>query len=154
MLTNLDAQYLANLAKGFHDEETAARLLKIAENLQGLDEQLANLLAQPRPFAPNDFDAGYSTAYLRIQGRGNVRQEGRTMDSRSAEIIARAIGQGKLTTIPLGKRTINPVTGKTFAEEAATEAAKLANPPKAKPKAAAKPSILDKIEIDLSDIDL
>jgi hypothetical protein len=146
MHTNPDAHFLHLLSTDpvLH-KNNAERLRTIADNLQ----RLADMTER---FAPNHFDDGYLYAPVRMQGKSNL-PEGRTIDRTSAEIIKRAITAGRVTRVPLGKRTLDPVTGRPF-EEAATPSPVFAFR-KSKKTREVKPSVLDSINLDdLNDINL
>lgn len=161
MLTNLDAQFLEELAQRIDASPTLQaelnaqllgakelifRLKTCAQHMQHLDELVA-------AHQPNDFALGVAEATKRIYARANLESPKGTADPVR---IAEVLDHMPITKVPLGKRTINPVTGKTFAEEALADRERLRSAPvrlqrPAKPKA---PSIAQKLGIDLSDIEL
>lgn len=101
--TNLDARYLYDLVTDIEDDETQARLLRIAENLQRMDERNA-ILASKSSYAD-----GIRDAELRMKRRSNIlnNPEGES-EAGSAIIdqIDRAVAQGKVRRIPYGERAL------------------------------------------------
>lgn len=144
METNEDVQYLKHLAGCFdgEDDEIAARLREIADVFQALDEKC-------REHMPNDYALGYMEAMRRMQGRANIEPERTSQTAQLADILSRA----PVTKVPYGARTINPVTGKTYAEEA-READERRRHEKHKPVKPRKPSLADEIDLDLSSFEL
>jgi len=82
---NLDAAWLAELAAAFEGEPEQARLLLIAEHLQGMDEKLQNLSN-----APGEFERGVRTERERIFGRTNLPLQGVEVSPELRDAILRS----------------------------------------------------------------
>ncbi len=94
--TNLDALFLEALAGGtklFPADQ--ARLLKVAQHLQGMDEKLAN--------ATLDFESGLAEGARRSLLRSNVTSpRNKVFDVRDGQVVIKAMSEGKVKKIPLG----------------------------------------------------
>lgn len=108
--TNLDAMWLAMHAEGFdpaspEENEIAARLLRIAENLQSLDERNAILVE-----ATGGYEQGYAAAQAAMRRRSNVLVNPEGEDAEGATILAqinRKVAQGNVKRVPLGERALD-----------------------------------------------
>lgn len=107
MFTNIDALYLSQLADTFErdDAATCARLRRIAQNLQSLDERvqvLSNL--------PTDYAAGYAAAEAAMRRRSNILSNPEGEDAKGESIleqINRRVAEGNLKRIALGERALD-----------------------------------------------
>lgn len=107
--TNLDSLWLAMHVDSFdraspEENEIAARLLRIAENLQRMDEQNAALVAN------NSFEQGYATAEARMRRRSNILANPEGEDAEGNAIIAQInqrVKAGGVRKVPLGERALD-----------------------------------------------
>lgn len=105
-MTNLDALWLRQLSDEFarDDSSVAARLLRIADNLQRLDEQNA-LLKQNQ-----SFEAGVAAAEARMRARSNLlpaNPEGEDAEGASLlDQINRRVAEGNVRRIAAGERAL------------------------------------------------
>jgi len=91
MFTNLDAQYLADLVNAYTEAEingtglpvidnaTASRLLKIAQNIQGLDDRRGI----------DQYDLGFAAGVAHQRSRSNVLAEAAPSKRKQSEELAR-----------------------------------------------------------------
>lgn len=138
--TNLDAMWLSTHAEGFDPrspEENAirARLLRIAGNLQRLDEQNQALASN------NSYEQGYAAAEARMRRRSNILTNPEDEDAEGSAIISQInarVASGRVQKVPLGERALDDAPDKFNARKRAGSA-------KAKP--------LPDIDLDLSVLD-
>ena len=103
--TNMDSRALAQLAEDFQrdDSATAAMLLRIADNLQRLDE--ANqILSNNRTY-----EQGVADAEARMRRRSNVLENPDGEDDRGAAIlrqIDQRVAEGNVKKLALGERAL------------------------------------------------
>lgn len=97
---NLDSMWLANLADDFRgdDDEIAARLLRIAEHLQSLDNRVAAL--------GNGYEQGVRDATARMRARSNILSENPEADA-EGEAILEQLTSIKVKHIPMGVRALD-----------------------------------------------
>lgn len=106
-MTNLDALWLRQLSDEFarDDASVAARLLRIADNLQRLDEQNA-LLKQNQ-----SFEAGVAAAEARMRARSNLlpaNPSGEDVEGESLLAqINRRVAEGNVQRIDAGVRALD-----------------------------------------------
>lgn len=138
-MTNLDALYLRDLAAKAADNETSARLIRIADNLQRMDEANA-ILAQNRTY-----EQGVADAEARMYGRSNVLQDGPSGEQLRGGRIVDSLTSVKVQRIPYGVRALEDGAHQFNAPHPYVPASARATEPKAKSTkakpAAAKPAI-------------
>lgn len=108
--TNIDAMWLAQLAEGFspaQPDEAAihARLLRIASNVQGLDER-NQMLSHT---GDNTYAAGYAAAEARMRRRSNVLANPEGEDETGKSIldqINRRVAENNVKRYAVGERAL------------------------------------------------
>lgn len=100
-MTNLDALYLRDLATRVADNATQARLLRIADNLQRMDEANA-ILSQNRTY-----EQGVRDTELRIYGRSNVLQDGPAGEQLAGQRALDSLTSVKVKRLPTGARALD-----------------------------------------------
>lgn len=102
MHTNIDAQYLAELVNAYTEAEingtglpridnaVAARLRKIADNIQGLDERSG----------VDQYDLGFAAGVAHQRSRSNILTEGEPSKRQQSEELAKATKGRKPSNIP------------------------------------------------------
>ncbi len=108
--TNMDSLWLVALADSFspnlEDEAPIhARLLAIAENIQGLDEKNQNLIN-----ATDGYAQGYAAAEAAMRRRSNILSNPEGEDATGKAIldqINRRVAENNVKRIPLGERALD-----------------------------------------------
>lgn len=107
--TNLDSMWLSAHAEGFDPaspEENAirARLIRIAENIQRLDELNAALTNN------QSYEQGYAAAEARMRRRSNILSNPAGEDEKGSAIIEqinKRVASGQVKKVPLGERALD-----------------------------------------------